>query len=101
MLSAPDIEKLRLYFSSKPVKKAFVFGSFARNEELPESDIDLLIEIEENARMGLVKFFSMQFDLEEMFKRKVDLLADGGVSKFILPYIDQDKVLVYEKRPGR
>ena len=101
MLSSPDIEKLSKFFSSKPVKRAFVFGSFARNEETPDSDIDILIEIDENVRMGLVKFISMKLDLEEMFKRKVDLLADGGISKFILPYINQDKVLVYEKRPRR
>lgn len=98
MLSSSEIEKLRQYFSSKPVNKAFLFGSFARNEELPDSDIDILVEIDENVRMGLVRFISMQLDLEEIFQRKVDLLAKGGISKYILPHINQDKVLVYEKR---
>lgn len=97
MLSAPDIEKLKQYFSAKPVKKAFVFGSFARNEEMPDSDIDILIEIDENVRMGLVKFISMQLDLEEMFHKKVDLLEEGGVSKYIKPTIDREKKLIYEK----
>ena len=100
MLSAIEIEKIRHYFSSKPVNRAFLFGSVARNEEQPDSDIDILIEIDENVKMGLVKFFLMQIDLEEMLHKKVDLLAEGGVSKYILPYINQDKVLVYEKRIG-
>ena len=100
MLSSSEIEKIKNYFSTKPVNRAFLFGSVARNEEQPNSDIDLLVEIDENARLGLVKFFLMQIDLEEMLHKKVDLLAEGGVSKFILPYINQDKVLVYEKRPG-
>lgn len=100
MLTSGEIEKLKQYFSSKPVNKAFLFGSFARNEELPESDIDILVELDENVRIGLVKFFSMQLDLEEIFNKKVDLLAAGGVSKYILPHINQDKVLVYEKGSG-
>ncbi len=74
-----------------------MFGSFARNEEMPDSDIDILIEIDENVRMGLVKFISMQLDLEEMFHKKVDLLEEGGVSKYIKPNIDREKKLVYEK----
>ena len=100
MLSSPDIEKLSKFFSSKPVKRAFVFGSFARNEETPDSDIDILIEIDENVRMGLVKFISMQLDLEEMFHKKIDLLEDGGVSKYIKPTIDREKKLIYEKGSG-
>ncbi len=74
-----------------------MFGSFARNEETPDSDIDILIEIDENVRMGLVKFISMQLDLEEMFHKKIDLLEDGGVSKYIKPTIDREKKLIYEK----
>lgn len=100
MLSSSEIEKIRHYFSSKPVNRVFLFGSVARNEEQPDSDIDILIEIDENVRMGLVKFFLMQIDLEEMLHKKVDLLEEGGVSKYIKPTIDQDKVLVYEKRLG-
>ena len=79
------------------MNRAFLFGSVARNEEQPDSDIDILIEIDENVRMGLVKFISMQLDLEEMFHKKVDLLEEGGVSKYIKPNIDREKKLVYEK----
>ena len=100
MLSASEIKKLEEYFSSKPVNRAFLFGSFARNEELPDSDIDILIEIDKNTKMGLVKFFSMQLDLEEIFQKKVDLLEEGGVSKFIKPNIDREKKLIYEKQSG-
>lgn len=43
MLSAKEIQKLQEYLASKPVTRAFIFGSFARNEEQPESDIDIKI----------------------------------------------------------
>ena len=100
MLSSVEIKKLQNYFSSQPVRKAFLFGSFVRNEELPESDIDILVELDEPAKMGLVKFISMQIDLEELFHKKVDLLEEGGVSKYLKPNIDREKKLVYEKKPG-
>ena len=100
MLSSVEIKKLQNYFSSQPVRKAFLFGSFVRNEELPESDIDILVELDESVRMGLVKFISMQIDLEELFHKKVDLLEEGGVSKYLKPNIDREKKLVYEKKPG-
>lgn len=81
------------------MKRAFVFGSVARNEESEESDIDILVEIDQ-VRIGLVKFARIKFDLEDLFHRKVDLLAEGGISKFIAPYIHKDKVLIYERANG-
>jgi len=100
MLSKSEIEQLKRYFSTQPVKRAFVFGSVARNEESEESDIDILVEIDQQVRLGLVKFARIKFDLEDLFHRKVDLLAEGGISKFIAPYINKDKILIYERANG-
>jgi uncharacterized protein len=100
MLSKSEIEKLKQYLSTQPVKRAFIFGSVARNEESKESDLDILVEIDQQVRLGLVKFARIKFDLEELFQRKVDLLAEGGISKFISPYVNKDKILVYEKANG-
>jgi len=100
MLSKSEIEQLKQYFSTQPVKRAFVFGSVARNEESEESDIDILVEIDQQVRIGLVKFARIKFDLEDLFHRKVDLLAEGGISKFIVPYINKDKILIYERANG-
>lgn len=100
MLSKSEIEKLRQYLSTQPVKKAFVFGSVARNEETNESDLDIVVEIDQQVRIGLVKFARIKFDLEDLFHRKVDLLAEGGISKFISPYINKDRILIYEKPNG-
>ena len=98
MLQPTEIKKLQNYFATQPVNKAFLFGSVARNEETIESDIDLLIELDHHAKVGLVKFASIKYDLENIFNKKVDLLAQGGVSKFLLPKIEREKKLVYEKR---
>lgn len=97
MLSTIELRKLRNYFSTQPVEKAYLFGSYARNEECPESDIDILIDFEKNAIVGLIKFYSMEIDLENLFSRKVDLLETEGISKFIAPTIEKEKKLIYEK----
>lgn len=41
------------YFKSKPVDKAWVFGSFSRGEERADSDIDIIVALSPNARLGL------------------------------------------------
>ena len=37
----------------------------------------------------------MKFDLEELLRHKVDLVSDG-LSKYVKPYVDKDKILIYE-----
>lgn len=87
---------LQKFFAEKPVKRAFLFGSYARNEADQESDIDILVELDHSKPIGM-KFFSYQDELEQLLKRKVDLVSDGGLSKYIRSFIDKDKVLIYER----
>jgi uncharacterized protein len=56
-----------------------------------------LVELDDKERIGLVRFAKMKFDIEDIIQKKVDLLAEGGVSKYLVPIIDQEKVLIYEK----
>ncbi len=95
-LTAANIIVLQKFFTEKPVKRAFLFGSYARNEADKNSDIDILVELDHSKPIGM-KFFSFQDELEQLLKRKVDLVSDGGLSKYIKPYIDKDKVLIYER----
>src|SRR5258708_23684205 len=94
-LSLQDKVMLQSFFASKPVKKAYLFGSYARNEAMSDSDIDLLVELDYSQRIGL-GFIQMQFDLEKLLRRKVDLVSDDGLSKYIKPYVDKEKILIYE-----
>ena len=54
------------------------------------------MELDYSHPIGL-EFIGMQLDLEELLHRKVDLLTDKAISKYIKPYIEKDKVLIYEK----
>lgn len=84
------------YFATQPVLRAWVFGSYARGEEREDSDIDLLVELDEKQRIGL-KFFGMYVDLKEMLGREVDLVADGCLLPFAEETANRDKVLIYER----
>ncbi len=87
---------LQRFFSGLPVKKAYLFGSYARNEAGKNSDIDILVELDHTSPIGM-KFFAYQIELEELLKIKVDLVSAEGLSKYVKPFVDKDKVLIYER----
>ena len=60
------------------VKRIGVFGSYARDEQGEESDIDLLVEF--NKPVGL-KFVSLKLFLEKAFNKKVDLVTKNALRK--------------------
>ena len=86
---------LRYYFVHQPVKRAYVFGSVARGEATAQSDIDVLVEFDKGAT--LFDQARMSWQLEDCLHRKVDVIAESGLSHHILPFIYRDRILVYEK----
>lgn len=88
--------KIRNYFKDKPVLKAYLFGSFSRGEANQSSDIDILVELDYSKPIGL-EFVQMQLDLQDLLNRKVDLISEKAVSKYVKPYIDKDKVMIYAR----
>lgn len=96
ILSEQHIDYIKNFFSGRPVKKAYVFGSYSRNEADENSDIDILVELDHTTPIGM-KFFSYQDELEQILNKKVDLVSYEGLSKYVKPFIDKDKVLIYER----
>lgn len=82
---------------SAPVHSAWLFGSYARREERPDSDIDLLISIDRSAHLGLLGFSSLMLDLKAATGRNVDLVALDSVKPYAKENIERDKVLIYER----
>jgi predicted nucleotidyltransferase len=91
-----QISIIKNYFKTKPVLKAFLFGSNARNEANENSDIDLLVELDYSEKIGL-QFIQMKFDLEKLLNKSVDLVSSNGISKHIKSNIDKDKTLIYAR----
>ena len=89
-------KKLREFWENKPIRKAYVFGSVARQESTPTSDIDILVELDNTKVIGMIEYIKIMEDLEDRLGRRVDLVATDGLSPFIRPIIDQEKMLIYE-----
>ena len=84
------------YFKTQPVLKAWIFGSFARGEETPLSDIDIIVLLDHSQPIGM-KFFSIWNDLERLLDRKVDLVEEGELQPFAIESANHDKKLIYER----
>lgn len=84
------------YFKTQPVLKAWLFGSYARGEETPLSDVDLLVVLDPTQSVGL-KFFGMWNNLEQILDRSVDLVTDGSLADFARESVERDKILIYER----
>lgn len=95
-LSTANKILIQNFFAGLPVKKAYIFGSYARNEADAKSDIDILVELDYTKPIGM-KFFTYHSDLEELLKMKVDLVTTDGLSRHVKPLIDKDKILIYER----
>lgn len=95
-LNKDQILRIKQFFCDKPVLKAYLFGSYSREDATNESDIDLLVDLDYSQHIGL-GFVQMKLDLEKILLRKIDLIPSDAVSKYIKPFIEKDKVLVYEK----
>ena len=75
------IQTISEYFKTKKINKAYLFGSFAKGIETDTSDIDILVELSE----------SIGF-------KKIDLVTPASLSPRILPLIQKDWKLIYERQ---
>jgi predicted nucleotidyltransferase len=67
------------------VRSISLFGSYVRNEQKEESDIDFLVDFQEGAT--LFDFVELQDSLSELLAKKVSIVSRRGLSKYLGPYI--------------
>ena len=85
------------YFKTQPVLKAWLFGSYARGEETPESDVDILFTPDMSQHFSLFTLGGMYMDLKDLLGREVDLVPEGSLLPFALETAERDKKLIYER----
>jgi uncharacterized protein len=68
------------------VNQIGLFGSYVRNEATENSDIDLLVDIQKDKKT-FNNFLSLNYYLEELFGRKVELVTSQSLSPYIGPHI--------------
>ena len=83
----------------KPVAKKYnlsyvwVFGSYVRKQQKPDSDIDILLKTEDVAE-GF-KIVEVKYALEEALEKEVDIVTAGSIKGSLLEGVDLEEVLVY------
>ena len=86
---------LKTYFSDKPVLKVAVFGSYSRNAQTQDSDLDIMLTMERP--VGLMALSGYINDLEDLLHIHVDLGTEKGLSPHVRPYVEKDLMVIYEK----
>ena len=96
-MDTKTIELLQQYFINQPVLKAWLFGSYARGEQTPDSDVDLLFALDYSQKVGLLKFASMYLDLKKLLNKEVDLVEEGTLRPYAANTANKEKKLIYER----
>lgn len=98
VMSTQDIKTtIAEYLKTQPVLKAWLFGSFARDEQRDDSDIDILVEFDHSKPIGLFAYARMWRELKEMLGRDVDLVEEGTMRPLIAEDANFDRQLIYER----
>ena len=84
------------YFKTQPILKAWIFGSYARGEETPLSDVDVLVEYEPEG-ISLLKHAAIICDLEKLLDKRVDLVQMKLLRTNIKERVIPDLKLIYER----
>lgn len=74
-----------------PISELGFFGSYARGEATEESDIDVLVDFD--GKIGL-EFIKLAHDLEDIFNKKIDLVAKSGIRSKYWEYLKNDVIYV-------
>jgi predicted nucleotidyltransferase len=84
------------YFKTQPIQRAWLFGSYARGDESPLSDVDILVQFDEGG-VSLLKHAAMICELEKILDRSVDIVPEKMLRPRVRESVDQDKKLIYER----
>lgn len=93
MISKQQADIIKTVTARFKPKQIGVFGSFARNEQKSDSDLDILIEFEED--VNLLDIIGLEQELSDKLGIKVDLITTRSVNENLKEYIDKDLIQLY------
>jgi predicted nucleotidyltransferase len=86
------------YFKDKPVKNVYLFGSYARGQANTDSDVDLIIDIDDTKkRISLFDFIKLQLGIENALNKKVDLVEAHLFFPRIKKQAEKEKLILYKR----
>jgi uncharacterized protein len=92
--SITDIQKaIQSVLWKYPIKRASLFGSYARQEARIDSDIDILVEF--SSTISLIQFVTIQLELEDILGKKVDLVEFSALKPQLKANILKEQMVIY------
>ena len=93
------IDQIKRLCELNKVRALFAFGSVTTEKFNADSDIDLVVDIDENDPISYSdKYFNLKFQLEEILKRQIDLLEQKAIrNRYLKSEIERTKVQIYGK----
>jgi predicted nucleotidyltransferase len=75
-------EQVAQFCRRNRIRKLALFGSVLRDDFRPDSDVDVLVEFEPGAHVGLIRLAGMELELSGLLHRKVDLRTPADLSRY-------------------
>jgi len=91
----PDRHVIEAFCKRHHIIKLALFGSVLREDFRPDSDIDVLVEFDAQAHVGLMDLSAMQAELSEIFKRTVHLVTPGSLSRYFRDEVIREAEVCY------
>jgi uncharacterized protein len=89
-------DKIEAFCRRNHIRRLAMFGSVLRDDFGPASDVDVLVEFEADARVGLLRLAGMEIELSEMLGRKVDLNTPGFLSDYFRAQVLAEAEVQYD-----
>ncbi len=80
---------------ARGVNRAALFGSVARGEAHPDSDIDIMVEIDPDKHIGVFGFLEVVKLIEDLFQSKVDVSERQSLRPFVRPSAERDAIYAF------
>jgi len=90
-----DPEQIAAFCRRHHIRKLAFFGSVLRDDFRPDSDVDVLLEFEAGARIGLFELMNMQCEFSEMIGREADFRLPGDLSRYFRQRVLDEAEVLY------
>ena len=89
-------EQIAEFCRRNHIRRLALFGSVLRDDFRPDSDVDVLVEFEPGARVGLLRLAGMEIELGDLLGHKVDLNTPGFLSRYFRDQVLAEAEVQYD-----